>query len=163
MLDSGSGPGSGPGSAPGITRPDRGGDTSQRYHPVPTTNPMPSEASQAASRDSRPPPPVDASQGAGQSTMLGVAPPPLTGRRNRTTSAPEQAYTPPSTTGSGPMMPVLPQRITPAVRPVPELPRPLPPQGQSSLRTMLQIALVLALCGGAAVGGYFIVLAVFGN
>jgi serine/threonine-protein kinase len=66
MLDSGSGPGSGPGSAPSIPRPVSGGDSSQRYHPVPTSNPMPSVASLAASRDSRPPPPAVASQGAGQ-------------------------------------------------------------------------------------------------
>jgi hypothetical protein len=158
---SGSGPVSGSGSAPGIPRPASGGDSSQRYHRMPTPNPM-SVASLAAARDSRPP--GDAPQGAGQSTMLGVAPPPLA-RRSKTTSAPEMAHTPPGTTGSGPMIPVgpPPQRITPPVRSVPELPLPYPPQSQSSLRTVLQIALVLALCGGAAVGGYFIVLAMFGN
>ena len=159
ILDPGSGPGSGAVAA-GVPRPASGGAGSQRYHGMPAQNPTPSVASLAA-RDVRPP--ADA-QGAGQSTMLGVAPPPVTGRRSKTTSAPEVAYAPPGTTGSAPMMPLAPpQRTTPPVRSVPELPRPYPTESRSSLRSVLQIALVLALCGAAAVGGYFIVLALFGS
>jgi serine/threonine protein kinase len=139
-------------------------DGSQPYRmptPVPPIpiGPAVSEGSRPVSR------PIDAREAAGQSTMLGVAPPPLR-HSTKPTSAPQPVFGPPGTTGSGPVStPSLPppQRTTPHMRNAPERPRPQPPQGQSSARTLVQILLVLALCVGAAVGGYFIVLAVFGN
>jgi eukaryotic-like serine/threonine-protein kinase len=155
-------PGSGAVPAQAIPQSGMAGDGSQPVPRLATSSSGPLAVSLAASGDSRPVSrmPADSRQGAGQSTMLGVAPPPAAGRRSKPTSSPEMVSTPFS--GSTPAMSPPPQRTTPQVRNVPELPRPSPPQGQSSLRTVLQIILVLALCVGAAVGGYFIVLAVFG-
>jgi serine/threonine protein kinase len=166
-------PGSGAVSVQSIPLVPGPGEGSQPYQRISTPSGTPMAVSLAASGDSRPVSrvPIDPHQSAGQSTMLGMAPPPTSGRRGKPTSAPEQAYTPPGTS-STPLMPMPsmpstpsmppPQRTTPPVRNMPQLPRPVPPQEQSRMRTVLQIVLVLALCAGAAVGGYFIVLAVFG-
>ncbi|HWN69779.1 MAG TPA: protein kinase [Haliangium sp.] len=154
-------PGSGAVSVQGI--PQLGSDGSQPHARLSTPSSGPIAVSLAASGESRPVSrlPVDPRQAVGQSTMLGMAPPPTAGRRAKPTSSPEMPMTPSS--GSTPVLSPPPQRNTPPVRNVPELPRPNPPQPQSSLRTVLQIILVLVLCAGAAVGGYFIVLSVFGD
>jgi serine/threonine protein kinase len=158
-------PGSGAISAQSIPLPSSGGDGSQPHARLATPSSGPIAISLAASGDPRPVSrlPIDPRQSAGQSTMLGVAPPPAAGRRAKPTSAPELISAPAS--GATPVMAPPPRRDAPQVRNVPELPRPNqqhPPAAPSSLRTMLQIILVLVLCAGAAVGGYFIVLAVFG-
>jgi serine/threonine protein kinase len=119
--------------------------------------------------------PVDPRQTAGQSTMLGVAPPPGQGWRGPksaesgavTAQSPASAPLPASqkrVTPSPSISAATPaRRSTPEVRHAPTLPRPTLQESRSRLRTALQIALVLALCAGAAVGGYFIVLAIFGG
>lgn len=120
--------------------------------------------------------PTDPRQAAGQSTMLGVAPPPGQGWRppkggdSGLLGAPPPASAPPPSqpTSVLPPSPVLSsprpvQRHAPDQRHAPTLPRPTLEAPRSPLRTALQIALVLVLCAGAAVGGYFIVLAIFGG
>ncbi len=130
-----------------------------------------------AGADSRPMQrPTDPRQAAGQSTMLGVAPPPGQGWRpakgadSGLLGAPPPAPAPPPSqpTSVLPPSPVLSsprpmQRHAPDQRHAPTLPRPTLEAPRSPLRTALQIALVLVLCAGAAVGGYFIVLAIFGG
>jgi serine/threonine protein kinase len=156
-------PGSGAVSAQGIPQLASPNDGSQPHARLLTPNSGPIAVNLAASGDSRPVSrlPSDPRLNAAQSTMLGMAPPPTAGRRAKPTSSPEMPSTPIS--GSTPVLSRPPQRTTPPVRTAPELPRPHPGQEQSRLRTVLQIALVLILCVGAAVGGYFIVLAIFGE
>ena len=121
--------------------------------------------------------PIDPRQTAGQSTMLGVAPPPGAGWRAPkgaesgavstpgSVSAPMPTPPPPQRVTPSPGLPATTpaRRQTPEVRNAPTLPRPTLEQPRSTLRTVLQIVLVLVLCAGAAVGGYFIVLAIFGG
>jgi serine/threonine protein kinase len=162
-------PGSGAVSVPAIPQLVSASDGSQPHArlitPSSGPNSGPIAVSLAASGDPRPVsrPPMDPrqQQAGGQSTMLGMAPPPAAGRRAKPTSSPEMVSTPLS--GSAPVPSRPPQRNTPPVRSAPELPRPTSPQEPSKLRTVLQIALVLILCVGAAVGGYFIVLSIFGE
>jgi hypothetical protein len=121
-----------------------------------------------AGADSRP---VDPRQSAGQSTMLGVAPPPQGWRPPKgadsglhgaphSPPAPQSSPVQPSPSMSTPQSG---RRHTPELRNASTLPRPALEEARSPLRTALQIALVLMLCAGAAVGGYFIVLAIFGG
>jgi serine/threonine protein kinase len=115
--------------------------------------------------------PTDPRQSAGQSTMLGVAPPPGQGWRppkgadsgliGMPPSTPAPPAQPSPSPGLSSPRPV--RRPTPEMRNAPTLPRPTLEAPRSPLRTTLQIALVLVLCAGAAVGGYFIVLAIFGG
>jgi serine/threonine protein kinase len=152
-----------PGSGPGVPVASSGSDSSQPYARVPALQGA-APLSLGAPADSRPVSrPPDPRMAAGQSTMLGVAPPP--GWRSKTTSAPEMAVpgagatTAPSATPASRSG----QRNTPAPRDVPELPRPRLDEERSPLRSALQILLVLVLCAGAAVGGYFLVLELFGG